>query len=183
MLHLLCMLCVGAALLFAGGGTDALQTEHHRQRRFHHRRHDDLVRELDETTSPTRRQALEQEIVDAKKQRNTFKYLTKGHTETAATKIVDLEHRLHGLQQDRAEPTSDADKADRLLEMKALRADIARLKFPPEDKKSGAPDAAAAAQDIKEQRAQAKALRSQIRSVSDPMEKQQLRAQLDKLYA
>jgi hypothetical protein len=173
-------------LFVAVGPTVGEQTDAHRQRRDHNLKHGQLLRELKETTSPARKKVLEEELVAARRRKSELKYVVKGHPEDIASRIVDLEDRLHGLQDKRTAPLleSTEDKADHRAELKALRAELSRLKFPNEEQREvlqgRRPEPVV--KNVKDLRAQAKALRAQIREETDAVEKQKLRGQLDALY-
>ena len=162
-------------------------TEIHRLRKEHNRKHGALIREMKQTQSTSRKKVLEQEIAEALVTKNFYKYRAKGHTEEDARKIVDLETRLHTLQGKRIESgQTDTEKADHRLEMKALRSELQGLKFPSERQGSAGKsdqNPAKGAKNVKDLREQAKTLRNKIRATTDPLEKQKLREQLDKLYA
>ena len=184
-----CKLFLFAALVAANTEvTQAGNSEVRAQRREHNRRHGELLKEFQETTSESRRKVLEQELTEARKKKGMLKYMSKGHSEETASRIVDLEQRLHALQDKRdIHAQSNSDRAERRAEMKAIRADLSRLKFPTEQQKQHdqlVNDAASKAniRNAKQLRARAKELRAQIRTTTDPAEKQLLRAQLDALY-
>jgi hypothetical protein len=179
-------LLLATALFIAVGPAVGEQTDAHRQRRDHNLKHGQLLRELKETNSPSRKKVLEEELVVARRRKSELKYVVKGHPEDIASRIVDLEDRLHGLQDKRTAPvlTSDDDKADHRAELKALRSELSRLKFPNDEERQALngrrPEAVV--KNVKDLRAQAKALRAQIRTETDAAEKQTLREQLDALY-
>jgi len=165
---------------------EATHTELHAEKKLEKQKHGALLRELQETTSASRKEVLEKEIAESRLRKHVLKYMIKGHSEEAATKIATLERRLHDLQNERGSThgLSAEEKADKRLELKALRADLSRMKFQigSEDGSESSSSVKSNVKSVKELRAQAKALRTQIRTESDPAKKQKLRKQLDALY-
>eukprot|EP00750_Incisomonas_marina_P005087 INCI13636.1.p1 GENE.INCI13636.1~~INCI13636.1.p1 ORF type:complete len:190 (+),score=43.05 INCI13636.1:129-698(+) len=186
-LKMLCTLMLVLGLALASGETTSLdRAEVRRMQRDNNQQHGALLKELDETTSPSRKKVLEEDIKILQHKKKMLKFMAKGHSEANAAKIVQLERRLHGLQDQRGthRAQSREEQADVRLEMKAMRAELNKLKFPTAEERMarGASEEKKTAKNVKELRASAKTLRAQIRSATDPAEKQRLRDELDRLY-
>lgn len=179
------VLVLGLALT-SGDIASLDRAEVRRMQRENSQQHGALLKELDETTSPSRKKVLEEDIKTLRHKKKIFKFMAKGHSEADAAKIVQLEKRLHALQDQRGthRAQSREEQADVRLEMKAMRAELNKLKYPNAEERMnrGASEGKKAAKNVKELRANAKTLRAQIRSATDPAEKQRLRDELDGLY-
>ena len=158
-----------------------------KKRREHSRKHGKLMREYKETSSASRKQALEKELATVRRQKKVLKYQAKGHSEEESDKIVSLETRLHALQDQRRDSKrSQEAAAEARAEMKSLRTELSRLKFPNEKQRraKGARGGSvkSTVKNVKELRTKAKNLRQQLRSTTDLAAQQKLTAQLEALY-